>query len=81
MSQGDAAQLSMGVEFFWLSKYEGDRTPRAPLPPLPDDATELRRVAERMQGELFALRADLTDPQCVEIVAGSDLAPAVNWRK
>jgi hypothetical protein len=80
MSQESAA-IRMGVEFFWLAKYEGDRAQRDPLPALPDDVVELRKVAERLQAELYGLRADLTDPQCVEIVAGGDARPTCNWRK
>lgn len=78
---GTAAAVTMGVEFFWLSKYDGDRAERAALPALPDDPTELRKVAERLQAELYGLRADLTDPQCVEIIAGGDNRPTSNWRK
>jgi hypothetical protein len=81
MSSADGAALTMGVEFFWLSKYEGDRAERAAFPALPDDPAELRRVAERLQAELYGLRADLTDPQCVEIIAGGDNRPNCNWRK
>ena len=81
MSSADSAALKMGVEFFWLSKYDGDRSPRDELPALPDDANELRKVAERLQSELYGLRADLTDPQCVEIIAGGDARQTCNWRK
>jgi hypothetical protein len=77
----ESAALRMGVEFFWLSKYEGDRAQRDALPALPDDVVELRKEAERLQAELYGLRADLTDPQCVEIVAGGDARPTCNWRK
>lgn len=77
----DGIGLTMGVEFFWLSKYDGDRGEREPLPPLPDDVGELRKLCERLQGELYGLRADLTDPQCVEIVAGGDARTTCNWRR
>ncbi|MBK9497727.1 MAG: hypothetical protein IPO08_25095 [Xanthomonadales bacterium] len=77
----DVNGIRMDVEFFWLSKYEGDRSARDALPPLPDDVYELRKLCERLQGELYGLRADLTDPQCVEIVAGGDSLAVCNWRK
>lgn len=81
MASEESAAIRMGVEFFWLSKYDGDRAERPALPALPDDPHELRKVAERLQAELYGLRADLTDPQCVEIVAGGDARPTCNWRK
>jgi hypothetical protein len=81
MSDRDTAAITCNVEFFWLAKYDGDRTQRLQLPQLPDDVIELRKLAERLQAELIGLRADLTDPQCVEIIAGGDTRLTCNWRK
>jgi hypothetical protein len=81
MSDRDTASIACNVEFFWLAKYEGDRAVRPELPPLPDELSELRKLAERLQAELIGLRADLTDPQCVEIIAGGDTRQTCNWRK
>ena len=81
MSNREKVAIEMGCEFFWLAKYNGDRIERAPLPALPDDVHELRKLCERLQGELYGLRADLTDPQCVELIAGGDNRPTCNWRQ
>jgi hypothetical protein len=77
----DSARLAVGVEFFCLAKYAGDRDPRDELPDIPDEPDELRKLCRRLQGELYGLRADLTDPKTEEIRAGGDGLPTATWRR
>jgi hypothetical protein len=77
----DTPRIQVGVEFFWLTKFEGDRDPRGALPPLPGDLQELRALCARLQGELYGLRSDLTDPKADEIRAGGDGLRTTTWRR
>ncbi len=77
----DPVRLVVGVEFFTRVAYHGDRADRAPLPELPDDPDELRALARRLQGVLYGLQADLTDPQAAEILAGGDGLTTSTWRR
>lgn len=65
----DAAAIRARIEFQYLAKFEGDRGPRPA--PTGDDARD----------RLNWLQADLTDPTCLEIIAGGDGLPTSVWRK
>lgn len=62
-------RLASVVEFAYVSKYDGERGPRAA--PTGDDKVD----------RLKSLQADLADPACVEIVVFGDLFPTQRWRK
>jgi len=64
----DAAALRTRTEFFCLSKYEGEHV-SAPA------------TGDELRDRLASLQADLTDPQCVEIIAGGEGRPTCIWRK
>ena len=64
----DGAVIKTRTEFFCLSKYEGEHSS------VPVTGDELR-------DRLNSLQADLTDPQCLEIIAGGEGRPTCIWRK
>lgn len=66
---GDSAGIRTRTEFMWLAKYDGDRTERS------------ESSGDDVRDRLTWLQCDLTDPKCVEIVAGREGQPPSVWRK
>jgi hypothetical protein len=69
MSNADGIRMTVGCPFFYLAKYEGERSPRP-------EAT-----GDRIADDLESLQADLTDPACTRLVTGGDGVPTQYWRK
>lgn len=76
------------VEFYWLTKYDGDRGPRPQMTlegisgETPELYTrELEKEVLRLRGVFATLTADLTDPTSAEIIVSGPEYPTTVWRK